>query len=478
MKLSYIASFLLAAVSLTSCSLDSEVFDYKDGETAYRSMQDITNALHGSYHQLGSRYFLGYDAIALADMCSGVSISSPSSGHFLAYCNFTFSENDMEIQEVWGQGYSVIAESTNAINAAKKLDEQGVILESQKEDYHSTLAQLYALKTLSNYYLVGFFALPYSEANRQKPGIILITDTPSAPFAPVTRATVEQVYEAMKADIASAEKEYELAGNTTLNDPFYLSQAALQALKARVYLAMGDYSTAKNAALLALQLQGNGDGTPNDYIPSNDDYINAWGNVAANAEDIFTIKKSDEDNLSAFSLSTLFSTYNAGVENWVVNLIADTDIRRNVLRNRNSEPGLTYRKYDGQTAPAAANIPILRKSEMTLIVAECEARQGHIADAQNYLFFSAKRDTDITSPADLPSDSKRLLDFIVEERIREFMGEAHHFFDARRMGLIVTNDNFTGWDISKFSLPIPDAEISSGFGCQQNVDWSDFLPKR
>lgn len=469
---------MLAALSFASCSLDSEVFDYKDGETAYRSMQDITNALHGAYHQLGTNTFLGYEAVAMADMCSGISVASASSGHFLAYNNFTFSETDAEIKNVWATGYNVIAESVNAIKAARQLYAQGAILASQAEDYHSTLAQFYALKTLANYYLVGYYALPYSESNRQKPGIIVITDAPSAPFAPVGRGTIEQVYDVMKSDIATAEQEYKQAGTTNLNSPFYLSQAALQALKARVYLSMGDYDAAKNAAILALQLQGNGDGTAYDAVPSDADYLKAWGNVSACAEDIFTIKKSDDDNLSAFSLSTLYGTYNGGVQSWVTDMIADTDIRSALLREKDSEPGLSYTKYDGQSARAAANIPILRKSEMTLIIAECEARQGHIAEAQDYLFFTAKRNSALTSPAELPADSKSLLDFIVEERIREFMGEGHYFFDARRMGVIVKCDNFSDWDICKFCFPIPDAEINAGFGCQQNVGWTDFLPKR
>jgi hypothetical protein len=90
--------------------------------------------------------------------------------------------------------------------------------------------------------------------------------------------------------------------------------------------------------------------------------------------------------------------------------------------------------------------------------------------------FTAKRDKDIQSADDLPSTASDLLAFISEERIREFFGEGHRFYDARRMGDLVSGDQFQNWDIQKFVFPIPAAEINTGMGCEQNTNWSDALP--
>lgn len=477
MKLSYIAPLFAAAIMLGSCSLDAEIYDEKDGATAYTSMKDVSNALNGTYHNLGRAGFLGNFAVSLGDMCSGISIASASTGHLYAFSTYTFSGTDQEIEALWQSGYKVITSATDAISSARKLQEEGVILPSEEEDYHSTLAQLYGLKTLANYYLTGYFALPYSESTKSAPGIILVGETAPAPFAHVSRASVGEVYAAMKTDIATAEREYAAAGDMMKHAPYYLSQAALQALKARVYLATADYATAKAAALCALDLQGSGSGRGDDNVPSADEYLDFWGNLAANAEDIFTIKKAADDDLSANALYTLYYSYSAGIQDWVVNLFDKTDIRTALFTPRLLDAGVSTLKFTGKTQASTTNIPVFRKSEMSLIVAECEAREGNLDAARDYLFYTAKRNLALTSPDDLPADRDGILDFIVAERVREFNAEGHYYFDARRMGLKVSTGSFSNWDISRFCFPIPEAEINAGFGCEQNKDWSDNLPR-
>ena len=115
---------------------------------------------------------------------------------------------------------------------------------------------------------------------------------------------------------------------------------------------------------------------------------------------------------------------------------------------------------------------------MSLIVAEVEARDGHIAEAQKYLMYTAKRDESITAASQLPSTTDDLLAFISEERIREFAGEGHRFYDARRMGDIIEMQGYEPFDIAKFVFPIPADEINAGFCGPQNENWSDGLPTR
>ena len=136
-------------------------------------------------------------------------------------------------------------------------------------------------------------------------------------------------------------------------------------------------------------------------------------------------------------------------------------------------------KYQGlSTSAATSNIPIFRKSEMSLIIAEVEARNGHIAEAQKYLYYTAKRNEAITGADQLPDNTADLLAFISDERVREFAGEGHRFYDARRMGdqveLAISAQPF---DIAKFVFPIPADEINAGFCTQQNEGWSDALPQ-
>lgn len=473
----YLALGLAMVLGVSSCSLETETYDYKEGSSAYTTLKDVSNALNGAYYENGYYYFLGNYAVALGDFCSGISKGSSSSGHFYAYSSFTFTNTEAELEAVWAYGYKIITATTEAVNNAEKLIENGTITESNQPEAYNYEGQCYGLKALAQYYLVNYFALPYSEANKNKLGIIVIDKEIPAAFEQVSRSSIEETYTQIKNDIAAAEEAFDKAGESAETSAFYMTPMGVQALKARVYLALGDYSTAETAAKLALSLKDNGDGTADDSEPSNADYLTMWSAFGAETgEDIFTIKKSTDDNLSANALNTLYGSYYATFQNTALAKINTTDIRYKLLRDGDGG-GTSSIKYDGPTGnQAVTNIPIFRKSEMSLIIAECEARTGSISTAQDYLMYTAKRDAAITSTSDLPSTADELLEFIADERVREFFGEGHRFFDARRMGLKVSGDNFKNWDIQNFCFPIPAAEINSGFGCEENEGWSNYLP--
>lgn len=472
----YIALSLAVAFGLGSCSLDTEMYTKKVPEETYKSIKDVESGTIGVYYQLGYYPFLGNYATILGDMCAGIGAGSASSGHFNSYSTFTFSDTEQELEDIWNYGYKVIGSSATTINEAEKLMKNGSILEGDYPEAYNYIGQCYALKALAEYYLVNLYGLPYSSANASTPGIVVIDkDVPEA-MQNVERGTVEQTYTQIKNDIAAAEEAFTNAGENAETSAYYLTPMGLQALKARVYLSLGDYATAEQAAKKAIELKGSGDGDEGDTNPSNETYLSMWGNVAVNAEDIFTIKKSNDDNLSANSLNTAYGSYYCTIQNVAQGKFGDRDVRKKLFIKNPGRSGQYFPKFYGESAAAVTNIPIFRKSEMSLIIAECEARTGSIAEAQNYLMYTAKRDEAITSAADLPSTKDELLSFISDERIREFFGEGHRFYDARRMGDKVSGDNFQDWDIQKFVFPIPAGEINSGFGVKQNENWSDNLP--
>lgn len=473
----YLALGLAMTLGVSSCSLDTEVYDQKDGETAFATLKDIKNSLHGSYYRNGYYAFLGNYAVTIGDMASGISAGDASSGHMYSYSTFTFTETEGELESMWNYGYKIVTNATTTINNAIAMLESGAINEASAPEAQNYIAQLYSLKALANYVMVNYFALPYSEANKSKLGLIVIDKEISEIFAPVTRGTLAETYAQINKDIASAEAAFAAAGEEVETSAYYMTPMALQALKARVLLSMGDYAGAEAAAKEAIALKGTGDATAADAVPSDLDYLTMWSDLAESDEDIFTIKKSTDDNLSANSINTLYGSYKANLQNEAISKLGKQDIRRNLLRD-GLGGGTSMTKFDGIPGSAAtSNIPVFRKSEMALIVAECAARQGDLDEAKDYLMFTAKRDKAITGVDDLPATADELLAFIADERVREFFGEGHRFFDARRMGIKVSGDQFQNWDIQNFVFPIPEGEINTGTGCQQNEGWSDFLPE-
>ena len=472
---------LVLAFGLSACSLDSTNYDDSDAGSAFTDLRSVKSGTTGAYYYVGHYAFLGNYAVALGDFCAGISMGSSSSGHFYAYSNFSFSDTSAELSNLWECGYKIITNATRTINGANQLMEAGAITESELPEAYAYIGQCYALKALAAYYLVNYFALPYSSANASTPGILLVDEEVPSADQQVSRATVQESYDQIIKDITSAENAFNQAGSDGIeaatggDDAFYMTPMGLAALKARVYMSLGQYAAAETAAKEAIALKGTGNGDATDNVPSTEVYTSMWGDVVATDEDLFTIKKSEDDNLSANSINTLYGSYYATVQNNVINKFGENDIRAQLFMPSDGG-GTTTSKFLGKSSEAVCNIPIFRKSEMSLIIAECEARNGNIAEAQNYLMFTAKRNLDITSTEDLPATTDELLSFISEERIREFVAEGHRFFDARRMGDLVSGDNFQNWDIQKFVFPIPEAEINTGTGCQQNEGWSNNLP--
>ena len=451
--------FAIGAVltlGLASCSdnyFDVDMDQNKTSETAYTSAQDVKNGMIGAYYALGNYRFYGNYVVALGDMASDIATASSSTGHFFTINSYGITDTNGELDDIWNYGYKVIDRSTRAIIGAGKIIEGGVT-EAEEYAINSYLSQCYALRALATFTMTNIFGLPYQagQSNSQL-GIILIKDKIYTINDEVHRSTVEECYAQVLEDIANAKKYYTDESEMNGAPQFYFNLAAIYALEARVNLFMGKYAEAKTAAQNAIDERGSDGATAENYV-------------------IFTINKTNDDNLSANALNTLYGSYKGGLTNFTKGLFGANDYRAGVLNN------YAFKFCGLPTAQAVSNIPVFRVSEMYLILAECEAQLGNTADAQNALFFTAQRDADITSATDLPSTKDALMDFINDERVRELYQEGFRWYDARRQGLKITvattSQNF---DIAKFVYPIPASEINAGYGTEQNEGWSSNLPK-
>lgn len=472
-KIVQILGSIVLALGMSACDFDTKNYQQIPTENAYQSLQDIQNGMNGAYYAVGNYPFLGNYATAYGDFCAGISNGSRSSGHFYYQSAWIVQDTDGELESIWNYGFKIIDRCTRTIQGGKEILANASTL--NLSDYEiaqakSYISQCHAMKALAYYYLVNLFAYPYQNGGSQL-GLPLVVDEPIEEFAKVERATVEATYAQIKSDIEDAETLAAESG--IIPNAFYMGPMAIQALKARVYMSLGQYEVAKDAALAAIELKGKGNGKGDDNEPIDEAYISMWTSLAITSEDLFTIAKSEADNLSANSLNTLYGSYGATFTNNTLAVFGPNDIRTRLL------DGNTTLKYQGlPTSAATSNIPVFRKSEMSLIIAEVDARAGRIDDAKDYLFYTAKRDKDIASVDDLPNTTEELLEFIADERIREFAGEGHRFYDARRMGLKINIQGYQPFDIANFVFPIPADEINAGFCTQQNEGWEDGLPQR
>ena len=485
---------LIAAVGLLASSCDSyfdtELYQQIPQENAYANVMDITNNLHGIYYMCGQYRFLGRNTVAIGDMAADIpflgrvgrqGIGSGQVRHletvtavvavadFVSINTYSVTETEAILNDTWEYGYKVIDLATRNINGAKALLEAGGLSAADQSSLNRAIAQSYALRAHAAFTLVNLFGLPYGTDNSEHGGLIIVEDAPIPETAQVSRASVQSTYEWIIRDITAAQGyPNEISGGVQ----YYFNPAAIKALEARVLLYMGKYSEAATAAGEALTLRGATE-------ISDKEYVSRWNSTSISNEDIFTIVKSADDNLSANSLNTLYGSYGGTLTKRIFNeVLASTDIRRQLT---DTVDGAVYlKKYLGIPGnESVTNIPVFRVSEMHLIQAEAYAMTDNLPAARTALFNTAKRNTAITSENDLPADKKKLLAFIALERQREFFGEGHRWYDARRTGekISVSDGKFQNYDLSKFVYPIPANEINAGFGTEQNETWKKHLPK-
>ena len=98
----------------------------------------------------------------------------------------------------------------------------------------------YFLRAYNYWLLVNYYALPYTEANKDKPGVPLKLTTSFE--EPMGRASIEKVYAQIESDIKEASKTEYAKVDPKL--PWRVSKAAIDAFLSRYYLYRGDYAKA------------------------------------------------------------------------------------------------------------------------------------------------------------------------------------------------------------------------------------------
>lgn len=477
----YIAG--LFVLSLFSCNSFMDLDNYQNipTEDAYENLQDVQNGLNGAYNAFGDYRFYGRNVVALGDMASDNAVADGSTGHFVSLNTYVFSDTDEDLDFLWLGGYRVLDRTTRTIQGAKKvLAEVGNLTTKDSALLYSYISQCYALRALSFHSLVNIFGLPYVKGQENsQTGIVLMTDAPIPTFSRVARSSVQQAYAQILADIADAKTAYKtVAGydefavandmTTIAPNQFFMNEAAIYALQARVALFMGEYDQAVEAADSAINKRNSGE-------ISDEMYLKMWTNTSISDEDIFTIAKSENDNLSSDALNTLYGSYGGSLTDTLIKIFSKKDIRLGLIDQPKRHP----KKFDGiPTSGAVNNIPVFRKSEMYLIKAEAYARKNAISDAQQSLFMVAKRDKDITQATSLPSAQQDLITFIAAERRRELFEEGFRWYDTRRNAEVIRVSSGTSlpFDVARFVYPIPANEVNSGFGVLQNPGWENNLP--
>lgn len=414
--------------------------------------------------------------------------------------NWMFSVSDGDVQNLWGSAYSCIGNINYAMQKAQAIKE---MTDAERTTLKGYLGEAYFLRAYYHHALVMAFCLPYSDATKDSYGVPYVTryaPTSDNSTYPV-RGTLEEAYQKIMEDIDSAAVNITAEGSSANSK--YITRDAVTALRARVALHYGDYATAIEAA--------------NSLLPKYP--------LAADAEEMKKMWREDDRIESILQLTgtatSLPGNLDAGYigenvsqktytpdyvpEQWLIDLYdQDNDLRfaefflkRNLTLQGSSYAGIfTFNKFDcnpafnPQTSDRNYNHEnrIFRIAEMHLILAEAYARSGQESQAQAALTtFMQKRNP---AAANVTAIGKELLNEILKERTREFVGEGFRLNDLRRFQtnivrgaaqneetvITVGNKNRLEESYANYraTWPIPQAEIDANpqLRSQQNEGYN------
>lgn len=350
----------------------------------------------------------------------------------------------------WGGTYSIMLDANLLINSIP----DGLFPAATKDRYRG---EALAIRAFVMHHLVR--TLGYEPTQTAARGFdlgIVLRTTPTIVAADADnrpRSTVAETYTQIRADLAEAKTL--LAGVTATNtNNVYANLNFVQALEARVELYAGNWSAASTAAQAAIT--GSGRSLANTSAA----VTNMFARASA-VETIFRITPnanteqiggSNVNNgpaaytsdqwVAQIPTQKVLSLYEAGDHRlgWYIPCFNRAGNAAAAGCPTINTAGLALAKYYGRNTNLSDDLHYMRLGELYLIWAEAAAKAANDPNAGvaplNTL--RAARGASAT-PAGALTTLAAFEDFILEERMRELIGEGHRFYDLKRLGRDIVN---------------------------------------
>lgn len=493
---------MLAVVFGTVSCLDKYPETSIPEKEAMKTFADAEQHLIGIYANLMSSSLYSGLLTLLPDIQSD--LVQAVKGNSNTYGNFwlwNIRPTDLELEAVYAQLYTVIGgcnfylDRIDEVMANETSDTNLEILEQYT-------GEVYAIRALCYSELIKCFCKAYDPATAaQEQGVVLRTKYFEA--EPVRRASLYDSYQFVVDDLIRAEERLEDAEETPNN--YYMSQAAVQAIRARVALYMQDWETAitYSSKLIddkqdTFQLSSVQETAPDGATTF--EYMWAYD---MGPEVIWRIGFTSTSYGGA--LGTVFLNFNRDYtyfypdyipSQWVLDAYDDNDMRSTYFAD--SESGVTIGYPSGMDYPLLVKyygnrgifIPMnvfhvsmpkpLRLAEQYLIRAEAYCRQPNpnVVLAQKDLETLRKTRFVSGGSIDLTGNWDTDVKTFSEERVRELYMEGFRLQDLKRWSLgfertaqsytqeegnnlkVEAGDPLFVWPIPQHELEAPGSEIT------------------
>lgn len=429
-------------------------------EFALATEADLQVALRGAYAGLKSTALYGRSLMVLGDMMADNTYQSAlNTNRYTNFNLYNYLVTDGDVAGLWNASYTVILRANNIINSPI----------ADNANIQQIKGEAYAIRALAYFNLVRYFASPYT-LDPSKLGVPIIT-TYQADLKP-ERAKIADVYTLINKDLTQA---FTLMTKFTNSSQF--SKYSAKALQAKVYLAMGDKTNAKTAALDVITNSG-------FTAISSAAHTGYWAGVAPRTDKVETLLEISFDAVANNAFDALSYIYlqsgNYGdmlCSSELYDLFETTDIRKSLYATgiRGGLASVFVNKYGSFTGDHS-DTKVIRMSEMYLIAAEA-SYPSNTADALKYV-------NEVTSrrgATAIASSGSALLEAIITERRKELAFEGERYLDMQRLQRnIARSKNYPAAALSidftnyRRIMPIPQGELDANpsIKSQQNPGWN------
>ena len=429
-------------------------------EFALATEADLQVALRGAYAGLKSTALYGRSLMVLGDMMADNTYQSAlNTNRYTNFNLYNYLVTDGDVAGLWNASYSVILRANNIINSPI----------ADNANIQQIKGEAYAIRALAYFNLVRYFGSPYT-LDPSKLGVPIIT-TYQADLKP-ERAKIADVYTLINKDLTQA---FTLMTKFTNSSQF--SKYSAKALQAKVYLAMGDKTNAKTAALDVITNSG-------FTAISSAAHTGYWAGVAPRTDKVETLLEISFDAVANNAFDALPYIYlqsgNYGdmlCSSELYDLFETTDIRKSLYATgiRGGLASVFVNKYGSFTGDHS-DTKVIRMSEMYLIAAEA-SYPSNTADALKYV-------NEVTSrrgATAIASSGSALLEDIITERRKELAFEGERYLDMQRLQRnIARSKNYPAAALSidftnyRRIMPIPQGELDANpsIKSQQNPGWN------
>jgi len=429
-------------------------------EFALATEADLQVALRGAYAGLKSTALYGRSLMVLGDMMADNTYQSAlNTNRYTNFNLYNYLVTDGDVAGLWNASYSVILRANNIINSPI----------ADNANIQQIKGEAYAIRALAYFNLVRYFGSPYT-ADPSKLGVPIIT-TYQADLKP-ERAKIADVYTLINKDLTEA---FTLMTKFTNSSQF--SKYSAKALQAKVYLAMGDKTNAKTAALDVITNSG-------FTAISSAAHTGYWAGVAPRTDKVETLLEISFDAVANNAFDALSYIYlqsgNYGdmlCSSELYDLFETADIRKSLYATgtRGGLASVFVNKYGSFTGDHS-DTKVIRMSEMYLIAAEA-SYPSNTADALKYV-------NEVTSrrgATAIASSGSALLEDIITERRKELAFEGERYLDMQRLQRnIARSKNYPAAALSidftnyRRIMPIPQGELDANpsIKSQQNPGWN------